>query len=285
MSEARECLDLGHLRSWVGREEVVHDVVASDLVAKFRATFDSAEGSAGGGGETAPRLIHFCLAQRAAATGALGQDGHPQRGEFLPPVALPRRMWAGGSLRFHRDLHIGETVRRVSRIDDVLLKEGSSGPLCLVTVEHRLDVDGGLAIEETQNIVYRGMSKGDGVKRPTPVEIGRHQRRIEPSPVLLFRYSALTFNGHRIHYDWRYATEVEGYPGLIVHGPLQATMLVNYATVLRGNPPTAFTFRSRSPLHGDKPFSLHADENGRRLKLWTAAEGGPVAMSLEAEWS
>jgi 3-methylfumaryl-CoA hydratase len=285
MSETAESLDLEYLCSWIGREEAIQDVVTDDLIRKFRATFGLSETSVGGTGETAPRLIHFCLAQPAASTFALGMDGHPKRGGFLPPVMLPRRMWAGGRLRFHRDLRHGDLVRRVSRIEHVALKEGRTGSLCFVTVAHRLEVDGCLAIEETQDIVYRGLSNGEGAKRPISAEVGCHQYRFSPSPVLLFRYSALTFNGHRIHYDARYVTEVEGYPGLVVHGPLQATLLYNYAADICGSPPASFGFRSLSALFDNRPFLLHADADGKRLKLWTAEEGGPVAMVAEAEWS
>jgi 3-methylfumaryl-CoA hydratase len=140
-------------------------------------------------------------------------------------------------------------------------------------------------LQERQNIVYRGLDGGGAKAAPAPAEPGRHRRRVDPSPPLLFRYSALTFNGHRIHYDRRYVTEVEGYPGLIVHGPLQATLLFHFASELHGAPPARFEFRSLSPLFDDDAFHLHASEDGETVKLWTARENGPVAMAAEARWS
>ncbi|WP_439574740.1 FAS1-like dehydratase domain-containing protein [Phreatobacter sp.] len=278
-------LDLDHLREWIGREDLAEDVVTADLARKYHAMFDGA-GPPPGPGDIVPRLIHFCLAQPAAPTAELGADGHAARGGFLPPVPLPRRMWAGGSLVFHGDLKVGDRVRRTSRILDIVLKEGRTGPLCFVTVAHRFDVDGRLAIEDRQDIVFRGLEApgGPAPKAPPPAEPGTHRRRMEATPPLLFRYSALTFNGHRIHYDRRYATEVEGYPGLIVHGPLQAAWLAAYATDLRGTAPSRFTFRGLSPLFDEDVVTVNATADGDALRLWTAREGGPIAMSAEARW-
>ncbi|MGK9230263.1 MaoC family dehydratase N-terminal domain-containing protein [Inquilinus limosus] len=277
-------LDIDHLRSWIGREEVAEDIVTADLVRKFRAMLDL-QADPPRVAEIAPRLLHFCLAQPAAPTAALGPDGHPQRGGFLPPVPLSRRMWAGGSVIFQGDLRVGDGVRRVSRIADVVAKEGRTGLLCFVAVDHAIEADGRPVLRERQDIVYRGPDGGGAKAPPAPAEPGRHRRRVDPSPPLLFRYSALTFNGHRIHYDRRYVMEVEGYPGLIVHGPLQATLLFNFAAELRGAPPTRFAFRSLSPLFDDDAFLLHAAEDGDGLKLWTARENGPVAMAAEAHWA
>jgi len=194
-------------------------------------------------------------------------------------------MWAGSHVVFHRGLHIGDIVRRVSRIADVTLKQGHTGILCFVTVEHVIEVDGRAVLAEIQDIVYRAFDGGQQKKPAEPAKAGSWQQRVvTPSP-FLFRYSALTFNGHRIHYDRRYAVEVEHYPGLVVHGPLQATLLVNYAEELRGGPPSSFRFRSLSPLFDNDTVVLHAEEEGKKLKLWTAREGGPVAMTAEADWN
>jgi len=276
------------LRAWIGREQHADDIVDADLVRKFSATFDGPE-AIPGPGDVAPRLIHFCLAQPAAPTAELAADGHPQRGGFLPPVPLPRRMWAGGRLTFRGDLRIGDTVRRTSRIADVTVKEGRSGVLCFVVVDHVIAVDGQVMIEERQDIVYRdGGSGGGGAagasRKPAPAALGVHRHTVEPSSPLLFRYSALTFNAHRIHYDRRYATEVEAYPGLVVHGPLQATLLMNFAAGLRGVPPAQFAFRSVSPLFDDATVCLHARDEGNGLKLWTARPDGPEAMVADAGW-
>ncbi|WP_454916169.1 FAS1-like dehydratase domain-containing protein [Xanthobacter sediminis] len=278
-------LDMNHLRGWIGREDVGRDVVSEDLARKYHATLDY-PGAPPAWGERVPRLIHFCLAQPAAPTAGLGPDGHPARGGFLPPVPLPRRMWAGGAFTFLGDLRVGDSVKRLSRIADVVLKEGRTGALCFVTVAHRVEANGALVLEERQDLVYRGPdAPGAEAKVLRPAERGTHRRAMKVEPPLLFRYSALTFNGHRIHYDRRYATEVEHYPGLVVHGPMQAALLCNYATELRGAPPKRFSFRGLSPLFDGDALVLHAAEDGENLKLWAARENGPVSMAAEASWS
>ena len=198
-------------------------------------------------------------------------------------------MWAGGSLTFHGDIRVGDTTRRLSRVENVVLKEGRTGPLCFVTVAHRVEAAGRLAVEERQDIVYRGIeAAGDGAKALPRADSGVHQRRMQAQPPLLFRYSALTFNGHRIHYDRRHVTEVEGYPGLIVHGPLQAALLVNYATELHGTPPARFSFRGHSPLFDDDVFVLHATPGGRRPEAVdgegerSGCDGGGGALGMNA---
>ena len=163
------------------------------------------------------------------------------------------------------------------------VKEGRTGTLCFVDVDHRIEVDGRLKAEERHNIVYRGADQGVA-KVLESAPRGDHTRVVNATPVLLFRYSALTFNSHRIHYDYPYATEVEGYPGLVVHGPLQATLLLHFAAEAHGTPPTRFTYRNHSSLIADTPFTLHATREGAHMKLWTARENGPVAMAAEAYW-
>ncbi|MFG1230022.1 HTD2 family dehydratase [Xanthobacter wiegelii] len=275
--------DIARLQAWVGRTEEAEEEVTAALVRRFRATFDEAPGDPRAG-EAAPLLLHWCLTQPAVPTGALGADGHPARGGFLPPVPLPRRMWAGGRLAFAGDIGVGDLVRRLSTVDEVSLKEGRSGALCFVTVRHEITCAGRVAITETQNIVYRAVDTAAAGKAPEPAPEGRHRRAVDPSAAILFRYSALTFNGHRIHYDQPYVTGEEGYPGLVVHGPLQATWLARFAAEIGGAPPTGFSFRGLSPVFGGVPLVLHAEEEGSRLKLWTSCHGGPVAMSAEAEW-
>ncbi|MDR5652132.1 FAS1-like dehydratase domain-containing protein [Ruixingdingia sedimenti] len=278
-------LDIDHLRGWIGREDSAAETVTPELVHRFNATLDRQGDTAPGA--VAPLLIHFCLGQPAAPTAGLGEDGHPARGGFLPPVPLPRRMWAGGGFTFHDDIRVGERVTRRSRILDVTVKEGRSGVLCFVTVEHRVDSDGRAVLTERQDIVYRAAETG-GAKAPaTPpaaAPAGAQSRRITASAPLLFRYSALTFNGHRIHYDTPYAREVEGYPGLIIHGPLQATLLAHLAADTRGARPARFSFRSLSPIFDTADFTINAEPDGDALKLWTARIGGPVAMEARAEW-
>ncbi|MCL3882181.1 MaoC family dehydratase N-terminal domain-containing protein [Marivita sp. GX14005] len=276
-------MDIDHLRSWIGREQSDAEVLTPMLVRQFNATFDR-KGSTEEG-DIAPLLIHFCLTQPVSPESELGPDGHPARGGFLPPVPLPRRMWAGGAFAFHGDIRIGERVERRSTIRDVVLKQGRSGPLCFVTVEHEITSGGKPALTERQDIVYRDAPAGEQtMPEGEAAPQGRHTRRITPTATLLFRYSAMTFNGHRIHYDIPYATEIEGYPGLIVHGPMQATLLCQTAADLRGTRPERFSFRSLSPIFDTADFTVNADDKAGAMRLWIARVGGPLAMEALAEW-
>ncbi|THD84699.1 protein dehydratase [Aliigemmobacter aestuarii] len=276
-------IDIDHLRQWIGREERATEWLSAGLARQFNATFDR-EAPCDEGDEAA-LLVHWCLAQPAAPTASLGPDGHPARGGFLPPVPLPRRMWAGGAFRFHAPIRVGDLVERVSTIRDVTLKQGRTGPLCFVTVDHAISANGQPALTERQDIVYREVTAAARVAPAEPAPEAPHRRRITPSATLLFRYSAMTFNGHRIHYDKPYATDVEGYPGLVVHGPMQATLLCQFAADLRGAMPERFDYRSLSPLFDDADMLCCATDEGDGLKLWTARPGGPVAMEAVAEWS
>lgn len=280
-----EPLDIDHLRQWIGRDEVACELLTDTLAERFNATFDLAGPC--DDGAAAPAMIHLCLTQPAVPTAVLGPDGHPQRGGFLPPVPLPRRMWAGGAMRFHAPIRVGERVTRHSTIRDVTVKQGRTGTLCFVTVDHRIDSGGRLAVEERQDIVYRGLdAPGGPQKSPPPAPLGAHRLVVTPSTPLLFRYSALTFNGHRIHYDAPYVQTQEGYPGLIVHGPMQATQLVQFAAHLRGTPPATFRFRSLSTLFDIADYTLNAaeDGDGDGLRLWTSYADGPLAMEAQATW-
>lgn len=263
--------DPAALADWIGRTETAAETLTPETIRRFRATLDMDADDA------APNLIHLCLAPPVERPGRLGRDGHPAKGGFLPPVDLPVRMWAGGAYRFSDTLRAGDHVTRASRIDSITPKQGRSGPLCFVTVIHELSTPRGPALSERHDIVYRGEGQ---VPRPAePAPRGAHVERVDITPVTLFRYSALTFNGHRIHYDHPYATEVEGYPGLVIHGPLQATLLYHFAARLMGAEPARFEFRNRSPLFIGDTVELHATPEGAgELHLWTAAQGGPVAM-------
>ncbi|MFP7571804.1 MaoC family dehydratase N-terminal domain-containing protein [Marivita sp. S2033] len=277
-------LDIDHLRQWIGREQIDTEMLTPTLVRQFNATFDRCGDVKTG--DVAPLLIHFCLTQPISPQSELGPDGHPARGGFLPPVPLPRRMWAGGAFEFHGDIRVGERVERRSTIRDVTLKHGRAGPLCFVSVEHEISSNGRAALTERQDIVYRDVPPPGqpAIKPADPAPLGTHSRQIEPTATLLFRYSALTFNGHRIHYDKPYVTEIEGYPGLIVHGPMQATLLCQTAADLRGTPPKSFEFRSVSPIFDNANFTVNAAEEEGGLKLWIARVGGPVAMEAHAKW-
>jgi 3-methylfumaryl-CoA hydratase len=282
-----ETLDLDHLREWVGKTTEASDIVTAQLVKGLRATLFMEIGEPKPG-DAAPFTVHWCLAQPVFPMSELGPDGHPTRGGFLPPVPLPRRMWAGGELEFIDPLRVGDQAVRTSRIADVTMKTGSTGPLCFVSVEHVIATPRGPAIRERQDIVYRDMSTPAAsapAKPATPPPTARHRESHMADAVLLFRYSALTFNGHRIHYDRDYVTRVEGYPGLIFHGPMQAALLVEFAAKLHGGKaPTKFSYRGVQPLFEGSEFSVNANEAGAGLELWTANSAGQPTMKGTATW-
>ncbi|MBB5049714.1 3-methylfumaryl-CoA hydratase [Rhodopseudomonas rhenobacensis] len=280
-----DALDLDHLKQWIGRSERASDVVTAQLTKGLRATLFLDIGTPAIG-DAAPFTVHWCLAQPVAAMAALGPDGHPARGGFLPPVPLPRRMWAGGELQFLDALRVGDEVTRSSSIADVTLKHGSSGPLCFVAVEHVISTARGVAVRERQDIVYRDMASAAPAAKPAaPPPAATHRVTHVADPVLLFRYSALTFNGHRIHYDRDYVTKVEGYPGLVFHGPLQAALLVNFSASLHGGAaPQNFSYRGVQPLFDGGQFSVNANATETGLELWTANAAGAPTMKASASW-
>jgi 3-methylfumaryl-CoA hydratase len=277
--------ELGPLRAWIGRSETRRDVVGAAPLVALGALLDR-DDAAPLPGEAAPPLAHWLYFLPAYRQSEAGPDGHALKGDFLPPVPLPRRMWAGSRLEFMRPLAVGSDVSRSSTIKDVAMKEGRSGPLVFVTVRHEVSDAHGLVLTDEHDIVYRGES---ALKpKDTPAPSGeRWRREIHPDPVLLFRYSAVTFNSHRIHYDHPYATKVEGYPGLVVHGPLIATLLVD---LLRRNLPEAtlrtFRFRALKPLFDTADFSTCGlpDARGHAAKLWTRDHAGAVTMQADATW-
>ncbi len=276
-------LDLPDLRRWIGRSEIVEDLVTPRLMRDYAAMMDH-EGSDDIAPLIAPLAIHWCLAPPAANTTTLGSDGHPARGGFLPPVPLPRRMWAGGRLRLVGRLHLGDTIQRQSVITDVSVKDGRSGTLCFVTVEHAIMSPRGLAIEEVQNIVYRDAGAPASPAVPAQRVVPTWVEEKTTNTVMLFRYSALTFNGHRIHYDRSYAMSEEHYPGLIVHGPLQATWLLEFAAKIYQTAPKTFHFRGVQPLFDFMAFRLCALEHDAGLKLWIETADGVPTMEATAQW-
>lgn len=279
-------IDIDHLRSWINRTESVHDVATVVPLKALSATLDRDDPAIDLGTEVPPcwHWLYFLPLHRQSE---LGHDGHPRRGGFLPPVPLPRRMWAGSRFEFLAPIRAGQAISRNSHISDVRVKEGRTGPLVFVHVHHDILAEGQLAIHEEHDIVYRDMPQPDepvsaGVLAPQEAS---WTREIRPDDVLLFRYSALTFNGHRIHYDRRYVTEVEGYPGLIVHGPLIATLLLD---LLRRELPTAqvrrFAFKAMKPIFDIAPFHVCGRlENDRTVKLWAVTPEGHLAMQATAE--
>ena len=280
---------LAHLQGWVGRTEQLADEITAAPMRGLAATLDL-EGAAPVPGTALPPLWHWLYFLPQPRQSELGPDGHARRGGFLPPVPLPRRMWAGGRLRWARDnpLVVGDTVDRTSRIESIAHKTGRTGDLLFVGVKHEVRNARGLALTEEHDIVYRADARpGDPVPAPQPaagIEAAWTQE-VVPDDVLLFRYSALTFNGHRIHYDRRHATEVEGYPGLVVHGPLIATLLLE---LLRANLPDArvsrFEFRALRPVFDTSPFKLHGtpSPDGRAVSLWTEDHEGWLTMQATA---
>ena len=279
--------DLDHLRGWIGKTTEASDIVTAHLVMGLRATLFQEIGEPKKG-DPAPWTTHWCLAQPVFPMSELSQDGHPTRGGFLPPVPLPRRMWAGGELQFFDTMRVGDEVKRHSRISDVTMKTGSTGVLCFVAVEHEITTPRGTAIRERHDIVYRELSTAAppaAATAPPPPPAAKHRESHMADPVLLFRYSALTFNGHRIHYDRDYVTRVEGYPGLVFHGPLQASFIVELAAKLHGGtPPKKLSYRGVQPLFEGSEFSVNANDTGTGMELWTANSQGQPTMKGTATW-
>jgi 3-methylfumaryl-CoA hydratase len=270
----------------VGRSETITDQIDIGRAVAMAATLDLPVSPAVG--DALPPLWHWIYFWSAIPASQLGADGHAQRGTFLPPVSLPRRMWAGGRLKFLAPLPVGAQAERVSRIKAVELKQGKSGPLVFVTVAHDISVQDRPVIQEEHDIVYRdAVQAAASVVNSKLAPTDAHwSREISPDPVQLFRYSALTFNGYRIHYDRTYATEVEGYPGLIVHGPLIASWLTDLVSrELPDRTIAEFSFRAIAPLFDTEPFSVHGrlEPEGKHVVLWAANSRGELAMQAEAQ--
>lgn len=267
----------------VGRTESHVQMISADRTAGLAATLDLDH--APGNGDPLPPGWHWLYFNPFVQRRNVGSDGHPKRGGFLPDVALPRRMWAGGRLVYHAPLTIGKGAEKTSEILAVKEKSGRAGQLVFVTVRHRLSQDGTVCIEEEQDIVYRDAA-APGVPKPEPAPAPGGATRSEmvtPDPVLLFRYSALTSNGHRIHYDRIYARDEEGYRDLVVHGPLTATLLQTFATAAQGGRLARFEFRGMAPLFVDRSFTLEAGaEQDGALQLWAKGPDGELAMQANA---
>jgi 3-methylfumaryl-CoA hydratase len=276
---------LAQFRDWIGRTDVREDVVTAAPLVALSALLDR-EDPPPREGDAAPPLAHWLYFLPNYRQSEAGPDGHALKGSFLPPAPLPRRMWAGSRIEFLRPLRVGARIERVSRIADVVPKEGRSGPLLFVTVRHEIRSDGSAAIVDQHDIVFRGETALANAPQPASTNAA-WKREILPDPVLLFRYSAVTFNSHRIHFDHPYVTKVEGYPGLVVHGPLIATLLVD---LLRRNRPEvelrSYAFRALRPLYDTAKFSTCGapDESGRSARLWTRDAEGAVTMEATARW-
>ncbi|EME70052.1 hypothetical protein H261_10234 [Paramagnetospirillum caucaseum] len=273
-----------NLADWIGRTEILHDLAAPAPLGGLAATLDHAEPPWTAG--EVPPLGHWLYFLPRALQRDIAADGHPHKGGFLPPVELPRRMWAGGEFTFTVPIPVGAAITRRSTIADVTEKTGRSGPMVFVRVEHEISTGSGSALTETHHIVYRAAPRpGDAPPPPEAAPAGAAWRRtVRPDIVLLFRYSALTFNGHRIHYDRDYCRDVEGYPGLIVHGPLIATLLMDlFLRHNSGARVTGFRFRAKRPLFDIHPFEVCGRPVPGGAELWAVDHQGDLAMSAEVE--
>lgn len=276
-------LDTDYLRQWIGRAEEASDVVTAHPLAGLSATLDR-DDPRPQPGDPMPPGAHWLYFLPATRQSELGEDGHARLGGFLPPVPLPRRMWAGGRIEFRGPLRVGEAIRRHSRVADVSAKEGRGESMIFVVVRHEVSGPGGLAVVEDHDIVYREAPRPGAAPpppRPAPGE-AVWQRTVVPDSVMLFRYSALLFNAHRIHYDHRYVTGIAGYPGLLVHGPLTATLLLDL--VRRERPDarvTHFDYRAVRPLYDTAPFTVAGEPaaDGASAKLWALDPEGALAMT------
>jgi 3-methylfumaryl-CoA hydratase len=271
--------------SAIGRTESAVDLVVPTSVAALAATLDY--DTPPQPGDPLPHLWHWIFFRPVVAQSRIAADGHPVKGGFLPDLGLPRRMWAGGRLRFPAPVKVGDSITRDSRIADVSVKEGRSGKLAFVTVKHEIRTPDALVIEEEHDIVYREAPL-PGAAAPQPIRAPsdeKWQREVLPDEVLLLRYSALTFNGHRIHYDKPYVTQVEGYPGLVVHGPLIATLLMD---LVRRNEPRArvldFAFKAIGPSFAGNTLTLcgRPSPDGKTVELWAKDHEGWLTMSARA---
>lgn len=279
-------LDESVLQSWIGKQETDTDTVHTRQARLMQALMD--RNPVLKDGDALPPLWHWVFFPAPAQPSQLGLDGHHKLGGFLPPVALPRRMWAGGRVSFEAPLRLGAPVSKTSTIKSIAVKQGRSGRLCFVTVRHDLaGPDGSICVSEEHDIVYRD-HPDPGAPAPKPVpppETPEWSETITPSAVLLFRYSALTYNGHRIHYDRDYAREEEGYPGLVFHGPLTVTLLADRALQKAPDRHLAhLSYRAVSPLFDTQPFTLNgkSEDSGESMRLWAETPSGGVAMDVTA---
>lgn len=277
-------IDLEHLRSWIGRTHCDEDHIAARHARLMAATVDHPGAAGIRDGARLPALWHWLYFLDALPAGELGRDGHPARGGFLPPVPLPNRMWAGGRVSFLAPLTIGATVRKESTVQSVEHKRGRAGELVFVTVRHELkSLAGELLLREEHDIAYKGATPAPpAATAATPEADAPFTRTLVPTSTLLFRYSALCFNGHRIHYDADYCREVEGYPNLVIHGPLLATLLANFAEETGGKPLREFSYRALRPALLGDAITLHADVLGARIALFATLGDGAPCMRAEA---
>jgi len=286
------------LSAWVGRTQRSAETLDARLVRWLAATLDRADLLDARDGAALPPAWHWAFFNAVEPMSLLGRDGHPKKGGFLPPTAQPRRMWAGSRLLWRGRLQVGQSVERVSTILKCEAKRGRTGDMVLVTVGHEFRAGDALLLDEQQDIVYRDEAGADERRALADLAAQAHGgqvqferrgeivREVNVGPVQLFRYSAATFNGHRIHYDRDYARDVEGYPGLVVHGPLIATLLLGFlqAQVAPGREVERFEFRALKPTFDIAPFGLHAAPVAAdgAVSLWSTNNVGAIAMQATA---
>jgi 3-methylfumaryl-CoA hydratase len=271
--------DIAHLKTWVGRSETVEDTASPMPLAGLAALLDHAQPPWRDG--ELPPLAHWLYFLNHAPQSDIDVDGHPRRGGFLPPVTLPRRMWAGSRIEFRGSIPIGAAITRRSTIANVSAKNGASGAMIFVTAKHEVSANGQVAIAEEQDIVFREAPKpGAATRASLDAQASEWTRTITPDPTLLFRFSALTFNAHRIHYDRDYCRDVEGYPGLVVQAPLTALLLMDHHLRQRPRADVArFEFRAQRPLFDTAPFEVC----GNGGALWARGPDGSAAMIAKIE--
>ena len=279
-------VDIDHLRKWIGKIDNVTDYVTPIVEQRFRATLNMDIGNPKDGDPVTSGL-HWMLGWNLVKNDELGVDSHPALGEFLPPVPLPRRMWAGSEIKVLKPIRVGDKVIKQSTVADIQVKEGRTGLLCFVTAEYNFLVNDEVTINEKHNIVYRDISKsggGSGYSKDIP-EKADLSEKIFMHPTILFRYSAIGFVGHRIHYDHPYTVNEENYPGLIVHGPLQATYLLRAAEKLMGKPVKSFTHKVMAPVFADSEYMVGVDKmDDGSVSCWGATKEFGVTMRAEAKF-
>ena len=279
-------VDIDHLRKWIGKIDNVSDYVTPIVEQRYRATLNMDIGNPKDGDPVTSGL-HWMLGWNLVKNDELGVDSHPALGEFLPPVPLPRRMWAGSEIKVLKPIRVGDKVVKQSTVADIQVKEGRTGLLCFVTAEYNFLVNDEVTINEKHNIVYRDISKsggGSGYSKEIP-ERADLSEKIFMHPTILFRYSAIGFVGHRIHYDHPYTVNEENYPGLIVHGPLQATYLLRASEKLMGKQVKSFTHKVMAPVFANSEYMVGVDKmDDGSVSCWGATKEFGVTMRAEAKF-
>ena len=278
-------INIDELKTWIGSSEESVDEVSISLEKRFKATLDLDPGNPAKGDE-ASSGIHWTLAPAVVKSSLLGKDSHPEKGTFLPPVPLPRRMWAGCETEFFSPLYIGDIVTKKSTIVDIIIKNGKSGLLCFVKAKYEFFVESHLIIEEYHDIVYRDLQPTDKskiTKINLPNFVSSYEENFFAHPTTLFRYSAITFNGHRIHYDYPYSTKEEGYKDLVFHGPLQATLLLRAAEKFKKVKAKKFVHKGIAPVFANNDLLINIeDTNNGLINCYTSTKEAGLTMKAQA---